>query len=1038
MAEARPAQGAPAAPSHIRSPTKDDYDRLGRSALEHRTVHLTVEPCSDNRIPARTSGTGLIIRQVKPDVHDGLILTCLHVVQDGGRKAARIDARRYEGTPFPCVVEPVFVDAADDWAILAFKDQSGWNAPEVRKVKRAEGSPSRPAFNDGAEASPNLFLADFVGADPRLRYQSALACEPELIPGRAPEGRRPSDVLAYRYFVNSEPGSSGAPLVNLDGEILGLHGSSEPCGKVRIGRALCIERILTRLRRQGIETDFDAAPDSAPLPASLSAQDVGGGAPSQGAGAAPGDDEGARRARWKRVLVGVAMAVLGVGGIFVVNDRPRAVDFYNDLLGCWRTLDAAEHAAEQVEIARRERQAALELDDTRAVAVAGERLGDWYYYGAFADFLYLVDCASPERPKACPSAPARPSCDERTRSRVLLHLHSQLASARTAHEDVRRRLDGNGAIAPDVAQLVAYRAAYIDWLELMVKVRFGEWDQDALLTLTSSLERTHRCSKHVQTATLWRSLVAFRLLDLETAFEAIKAALDRVDAPPIEACAEEVSLDPQKRSKWEGEFGQLTMPELAHCHEERAPQLMVAQAVLCAAYHEMVANTRRSDIALSERCKSLGLPGTPARRTARTLLVGLDRRMAGEAWVIECAPGGAPQALRTDTPSATLGDARASPPATRVTSSDTEAPADELADGATPWGETAGSSTCRVTGAQVVRPMARDEERPIAFIEHRGVVKAAPHFLVRRGERFASKVAVAGDRVVVALSLIHDDRVKETRVFALACDQPSSTRERLEQAMVGRHDGEVWSLQLVESTKKRGTYWLLVLGADREGQPELWAGRPWRSSRSLQQLELVAEFDSRPADGFSPRLELFDLEGRNAKRPIVNVRLGVEHGELWEESSELDKGKARWRRAGKKVAGHPQPFAPELIEQSPDADWLATTCMVEGSPTAVRACIARNTAYEINDELAASGVRFVLPWEVDPRPDALAVSDKGIIYVHEDAVRFWAWDARGEGRRLATCVGGSVSILPVAGGGEEAAIVCPEAGNYTHVRIVDL
>jgi len=1035
MADAPPAQGAPAAPSRIRVPTKDEYERLGRSALDHCTVHLTVEQRGENGQPVRTSGTGLVIRQAKPGVCDGLILTCLHVLQEGGREAARIHAQRHEEARFACEVEPVFVHADDDWAIVAFKDQPGKNPSEIPKVLRAERSPPQPGFDVGAEASPNLFLVDFVGADPRLRYQSALACKPELVHGRAPTWPAPADVLAYRYFVGSEPGSSGAALVNPCGEVLGLHGSSEPYGAVRLGRAVCIERILTRLRRQGIPTDFDAVPDKPTLLPPMVAQDVGGGTPSQGTGEASGEEDG-RGARWQGVLAGIATAVLGVGAIFVVSARPPAVDFYNDLLGCWRTEDAAEHAAGQVESARHERQTALELDDPQAVVAAGERLGEWYYYGAFADYLYLVDCATPERPKACPSAPARPSCDEHTRSKVLLRLNSQLASARTTHDDAQRRLEGDGSFGEDIARRMRRRGAYLDWLELMVKLRFGEWDQDALLTLTRTFEGKHPCSKHVQTATLLRSLVSSRLRDPETAFEAIKAALGRVDTPPSEACAGELSPDVQKTREWGSDFGQLTMPELAHCYEERTPQRPVAEAVFCATYHEMVASTRRSDLALSERCKALGLPGSPAHRTARTLLEGLERRMSGQTWVVECARAWPPQTPRAEAASATLGDTKASEPAATVEGPSEASPREELAEAATPWGETAGSSTCRVTGAQVVRPMARDEEQPIAFIEHRGRGKEVPRFLVRQGERFASKVAVAGDRVVVALALIRDDRIEDTRVFALACEDPS--RKRLEPATVARHDGEVWSLMLVESRKKPGTYWLLVLGADRAGQPELWAGRPWRASASMQRLERVAKFGVKPADGFSPRLELYDLERGGVKRPIVNVRLGVEHGELWEESPELDKRKTNWRRAGTKIAGHPQPFAPELIKQSPDAHWLATTCTVEGSPDVVRTCITRDTAYEITAELTADGERFVLPWEVDPRPDALAVSDKGIIYVHEDAVLFRAWEARGKGRRLTTCVGGSVSILPDGEGGEEAAIVCPEAGNYTHVRIVDL
>lgn len=320
--------------------------RLGRSALDHCTVHLTVEQRGENGRPTTTSGTGIVIRQAKPGARDGLILTCLHVLQEGGREATRIQARQHDGAPFECEVEPVFVDAADDWAIVAFKDQPGKNPPEIPKVQRAERSPPRPGFEVGAEASPNLFLVDFVGADPRLRYQSALAYEPELVHGRAPKrpGPGPADVLAYRYFVGSEPGSSGAALVNPRGEVLGLHGSSEPYGALRLGRAVCIERILTRLRRQGIPTDFDAVPGRPTLLPPMVAQDVGGGTPSQGADEASREEDG-QGARWKGVLAGIAAAVLGIGAIFVVYDRPPAVDFYNDLLGCWRTEDAAEHAA---------------------------------------------------------------------------------------------------------------------------------------------------------------------------------------------------------------------------------------------------------------------------------------------------------------------------------------------------------------------------------------------------------------------------------------------------------------------------------------------------------------------------------------------------------------------------------------------------------------------------------------------------------------------------------------------------------------------
>lgn len=142
-------------------------------------------------------GSGVIIRE------DGYILTNRHVVED----AQKIEVRFKDGRTFPATIRGV--DPRSDVAVLKIE---------------AKGLPAAK-FADSDKTRVGEF-AIAIGAPFNLDYSVTFGHvsakgRTDLLPGVAPGTPMDQDFIQTDATIN--PGNSGGPLVNINGEIIGIN-----------------------------------------------------------------------------------------------------------------------------------------------------------------------------------------------------------------------------------------------------------------------------------------------------------------------------------------------------------------------------------------------------------------------------------------------------------------------------------------------------------------------------------------------------------------------------------------------------------------------------------------------------------------------------------------------------------------------------------------------------------------------------------------------------------------------------------------------
>lgn len=155
------------------------------------------QPQRPRRLPRFTSqGSGIIIRE------DGYILTNSHVVEDAEKIRIRLkDGREYDA-------EIRGVDTKSDIAVLKIKD------PDVKGLKPAKlGDSSKVRVGEFAIA---------IGAPYDLEYTVTIGHVSAK--GRSqiiPDPSMDQDFIQTDASIN--PGNSGGPLVNINGEVIGIN-----------------------------------------------------------------------------------------------------------------------------------------------------------------------------------------------------------------------------------------------------------------------------------------------------------------------------------------------------------------------------------------------------------------------------------------------------------------------------------------------------------------------------------------------------------------------------------------------------------------------------------------------------------------------------------------------------------------------------------------------------------------------------------------------------------------------------------------------
>ena len=142
-------------------------------------------------------GSGVVIRE------DGYILTNRHVVED----AVKIEVRFKDGRTFPATIRGV--DPRSDVAVLKIE---------------AKGLPTAK-FADSDKTRVGEF-AIAIGAPFNLDYSVTFGHvsakgRTDLLPGVAPGTPMDQDFIQTDASIN--PGNSGGPLVNINGEIIGIN-----------------------------------------------------------------------------------------------------------------------------------------------------------------------------------------------------------------------------------------------------------------------------------------------------------------------------------------------------------------------------------------------------------------------------------------------------------------------------------------------------------------------------------------------------------------------------------------------------------------------------------------------------------------------------------------------------------------------------------------------------------------------------------------------------------------------------------------------
>jgi serine protease Do len=167
-------------------------------------------------------GTGFIVRK------DGVIVTNAHVVAG----ATKISVMMRDGKVYPARV--LGQDETNDIAVIKI-DAS--NLPEVRL-----GNSNNLVIGEWAIAIGNPFGFYFGNSEPSVSVGVISATQRNLI-GSNEGGASYFDMIQTDAAIN--PGNSGGPLVNADGEVVGVNSSifTPSGGSVGLGFAIPINRV---------------------------------------------------------------------------------------------------------------------------------------------------------------------------------------------------------------------------------------------------------------------------------------------------------------------------------------------------------------------------------------------------------------------------------------------------------------------------------------------------------------------------------------------------------------------------------------------------------------------------------------------------------------------------------------------------------------------------------------------------------------------------------------------------------------------------
>lgn len=196
----------------------------------------------------RSGGTGFLVgrRTVLTNYHvvadalrtgvagDGLICTfdfadndLAKVVVTGGAKWDKLSSP-YSQSDLTGIGEPGENEL--DFALITL-------AHEVEPTRVALPWPTSP---------PIVAHRDFLVIGQHPRGQSAKIAFGEVVD-------LPSSGLRYRYDVVTGPGSSGAPVLNLDLELVGLHHAANPESEPRYNQAVPIPRLMALFQSQNLD-----------------------------------------------------------------------------------------------------------------------------------------------------------------------------------------------------------------------------------------------------------------------------------------------------------------------------------------------------------------------------------------------------------------------------------------------------------------------------------------------------------------------------------------------------------------------------------------------------------------------------------------------------------------------------------------------------------------------------------------------------------------------------------------------------------------
>jgi serine protease Do len=167
-------------------------------------------------------GTGFVVRK------DGVIVTNAHVVAG----ATKVSVMMRDGTVYPAKV--LGADETNDIAVVKI------DAKELPEVKL--GNSNNLLIGEWAIAIGNPFGFYFGNAEPSVSIGVISATQRNLV-GTNEGGASYFDMIQTDAAIN--PGNSGGPLVDADGEVVGVNSSifSPSGGSVGLGFAIPINRV---------------------------------------------------------------------------------------------------------------------------------------------------------------------------------------------------------------------------------------------------------------------------------------------------------------------------------------------------------------------------------------------------------------------------------------------------------------------------------------------------------------------------------------------------------------------------------------------------------------------------------------------------------------------------------------------------------------------------------------------------------------------------------------------------------------------------